>query len=245
MQYPNVLIDEIMPLLKPSAVKVMNLIVRNTFGRQKFSDEMSLSHIQRLTKLGREAVVKANRALKALGVVTIKSGAPGGDSNIYTLNINPDTGELVRKPNQFENRTSSVGSSKSELSQTHTKPTLFSIENNAPIRAPRIPDPRVKNLINTFCKKFEAKVGSVYVPTWGKDGTLLKQPLASGYGEEQISETMDRYFADDYHAKVGFDIGRFCASFNRMVSAKPGTVLKQDGDPRRVHAAEGKYAEFD
>jgi phage replication O-like protein O len=248
MQYPNVLVDEILPDLKPSAVKVLNVIVRKTFGWQKLSDELSLSQLEKLTKLRRAAVVAAVAELERIEVVTIRRGAKGQGSNVYTLNVDIGTGLLVRKSNQFEFQTSSHGSLKIKLSKTQTKDRrLFSIENKAtPVRARQIPDPRVKTLIGSFCSKYEAKAGSSYVPAWGKESSLIKGLLTAGQIPEAIETAMDRYFADEFSGRAGFDIGRFVASFNRLKSAQT-TDSERDSrntDPRRVVAPKGKYDAF-
>ena len=247
MQYPNVLVDEILPDLKPSAVKVLNVIVRKTFGWQKLSDELSLSHLEKLTKLRRAAVVAAVAELERIEVVTIRRGAKGQGSNVYTLNVDIGTGLLVRKSNQFEFQTSSHGSLKIELSKTQTKPNLFSIENKASVRKPKNSDTRVKTLIGSFCSKYEDKVGSSYVPTWRKDGGLIKGLVTADQTPEAIETAMDRYFADEFSSRTGFDIGRFVNSFNRIKSAHTTTDSERDSrntDPRRVVAPKGKYDAF-
>lgn len=90
-------------------------------------------------------------------------------------------------------------------------------------------DPRVKLLIESFGKKFQAQVGKPYVPAYGKDGKLLKRILALVSSPEEIEAAMDRYFADPFAKKTGFDIGRFVNAFNQVNSSESNRT-RRDGD---------------
>ena len=63
-QVPNVLLDEVMPRISGSSLKVLLAIVRKTYGFQKQADKISFRQLQKLTGLSRDAV---NRAIKELG----------------------------------------------------------------------------------------------------------------------------------------------------------------------------------
>jgi hypothetical protein len=80
-------------------------------------------------------------------------------------------------------------------------------------------DPRVKTLVTAFVDKYLARVGSPYVVVDGKDPALLKRPLTAGHNIPAIEAAMDRYFADAFYSKTGFDVGGFVKSFSRLNSA--------------------------
>jgi len=120
----NVLLDEIMPTLSGSSLKVLLAIVRKTYGFQKRSDKISFRTLRKLTGLSRDAV---NQGIKGLGaLVTVIPGAKGVPTlegvNEYALNLNVETGELVRKSDQSENRTSQKNREKQVRKSDSSKP---------------------------------------------------------------------------------------------------------------------------
>jgi phage replication O-like protein O len=123
-QVPNVLLDEIMPTLPGSSLKVLLAVVRKTYGFGKRSDKISFRTLRELTGLSRDAV---NRGIKGLGaLVTIVPGAKGVPTlegvNEYALNLNIETGELVRKSDQSEKRTSPKNLKKQVRKSDSSKP---------------------------------------------------------------------------------------------------------------------------
>jgi hypothetical protein len=55
-QIPNVVLDDLMPQLSGSELKVLLAIVRKTYGWQKRSDKISFTTLRQLTGLSRDAV---------------------------------------------------------------------------------------------------------------------------------------------------------------------------------------------
>jgi phage replication O-like protein O len=238
-QVPNVVLDEVIPRLKPGAVRVLLVIVRFTYGFGKEADRISYTQLQKVTGLSREGV---RQAVKELGeLVTVKPGARGKGANEYSLNINISTGELVRKLDQSEKLTMQVGSQKSRPFQTQSKPTPLSDDKGPSFRKAKNPDPRIKPLIDCFGDKFQKATGKPYLPTWAKDGHSLRRLLSAGATPEEIEHVMSLYFADDFANKTGFDIGRFCSAFNSLNSAKG---VARDRSSTSVTPPEGKYAAY-
>ena len=144
---PNVLLDVVIPRLKPAAVRVLLLIVRFTYGFQRESDRISLTQLQKATGLSRQGVSEGiyGTATKAgsitgefPGLLIITPGAKGRAANEYRLNIDITTGQLVNKLDQSEKLTSQVGSQNFRLSQRHSK----SKERDG--NKPQFPDSRKK-----------------------------------------------------------------------------------------------------
>lgn len=221
-QVPNVLLDEIMPGLSGSSLKILLAIVRKTYGFQKQSDKISFRTLQKLTGLSRDAV---NRGIKGLGsLVTITPGAKGVPTlegvNKYALNLDIKTGELVRKSDQSENLTSQKNREKQVRKSDSSKPNSSkpNIAARKKTRAARPDaDPRIKTLIDAFHTRYVAKVGSKPVIT-GKDGESFKRLLA-GHDVETVTAALDRYFADPFYSSTGYDVAVFAKAFNRLNSA--------------------------
>jgi hypothetical protein len=103
-------------------------------------------------------------------------------------------------------------------------------------------DSRIKPLIFSFSEKYLAKSGESYTPNWGKDGRSLKSLLDGGKTPVAITAAMDLYFADEWYADNGFDIGKFYNAFNSLVSRSKSNGHR--GKFQSVPAAEGKYAKY-
>jgi phage replication O-like protein O len=91
---PNVILDEIMRKLTPSAVKVLLAICRYTYGWGKQSDRISSNQLAEMTGMDRSNV---RRSLKQLGaLVIIRPGDPKrNQASEYRLNIDVSDSDLV------------------------------------------------------------------------------------------------------------------------------------------------------
>ena len=95
-------------------------------------------------------------------------------------------------------------------------------QNNSVLREKRAhatPDPRVKTVLTAFVGKYHQRAGAPYVVVAGKDPALIKRLLSAGYDDATIEVLMDRYFADPFYSKIGFDVGGFVKAFNRLKSS--------------------------
>jgi hypothetical protein len=95
-------------------------------------------------------------------------------------------------------------------------------------REPADTDPRVNTLLSSFIRKYRDRGDGPYVVQEGKDPALLKRLLVAGHDVAAIEVAMDRYFADPFYSKTGFDVGGFVKAFNRLNSA--GSKKKHDYD---------------
>ncbi len=114
-QIPNVVLDLLNPRLPDTEARVMTYICRRTFGFHKESDRISLSQFIGGIKVdgkvkdygsgsGRPAVVEALRNLTKAGAIFCTRDTKG---NIYSINLNMDVDEVVRKTNQLRKQTRS------------------------------------------------------------------------------------------------------------------------------------------
>jgi len=102
-QVPNVLLDELMPLLGLAELKVMLVVVRQTYGWRKDSDKISLTTFERLTGLSRWPIVRAINKLGCL--INVQKGFHGArPENRYSLNISDEA--LVKFLDQSSKLTS-------------------------------------------------------------------------------------------------------------------------------------------
>jgi len=194
-QVPNVLIDEVMLKLPPSAFRVLLVIVRKTYGFQKLADRISFSQLQTLTGLSREGVSNGVKALKQL--VKIKSGGKGRGANEYSLNLDISTGQLVRISDQSEKLTSQSSAEKVVRISDSPKPIL---QNQ--LRAPKIrtskpsrkqpPVEGFKESMKLYYDLFVAKVGAP-PDIDGREGKILSG-LLRGHGAKEVQRLLKFFF---------------------------------------------------
>lgn len=98
-QVPNVIFDRIMPGLGLVALKVLMVIIRQTYGFNVASRQIGLDRLCKLSGLSRQGVVDGTKELGNLLVV--KRGPINSRvANEYALNIDVSTGELVNQIDQ-------------------------------------------------------------------------------------------------------------------------------------------------
>jgi phage replication O-like protein O len=217
---PNVIFDKVMHTLAAGAVKVLFAICRFTYGYNKpEGDRISLKQLQDMTGMARGSVA---RSVKELGtLVTISPGDPSRQlASKYRLNVEIPDADLLSLFDQSLVSIRDQASLPASLKKRPSKdiPKKEDIAHRKKRERPDT-DPRVKILLTAFVDKYLARVNTPYVVVDGKDPALLKSLLTAGHDTPAIEAAMDRYFADDYQAKIGFDIGVFKKSFNRLNSA--------------------------
>lgn len=89
-QVPDLLFDELLPELKCAELRVLLIIMRQTFGWKRDADAISLSQLTDRTGLTRPAVTSATQALEEMGCIIIerRENPDGGRAtNVYRLRI--------------------------------------------------------------------------------------------------------------------------------------------------------------
>jgi phage replication O-like protein O len=107
-QFPNVLLEEVAPILSAASLRVLIVIVRKTYGFHKRADQISFHQLQQLTGLSR---VSVNEGLKGLGpLLKIRPGLKNSPTlegvTSYEINLDVPVEELVKKLYQYKKFTS-------------------------------------------------------------------------------------------------------------------------------------------
>lgn len=85
---PNIFLDEYSRDLSCAELRVMQLILRKTYGWSKESDAISFRQFEEITGLGRAAIAKAIKSLEQDGYILVERGRTSTGSravNVYRL----------------------------------------------------------------------------------------------------------------------------------------------------------------
>ena len=217
-QVPNVLLDEVMPRLAASALKVLLAIVRKTYGFQKQSDRISFSQLQTLTGLSREGVNQGIKALRPL--LKIKPGHKGQIANEYSLNLDVATGLLVNKSDQSSNLTSQNNGKRLVRKVDSPKPSIQNQDRGPKTPSPKSKDSRVKEFFTWWDAEYQKRFGEPYVFNGGKDGKLCKNLLCR-FDLQKLTSLALRFLNSEdpwVQQSGGYTIGVFASQINKLVS---------------------------
>ncbi len=221
-QVPNVLLDEVMPNLSGSALKILFAVIRKTYGFQKGSDKISFTQFQKLTGLSRDAVDQGIKSLGTLLIVTpgLKGVPTLKGVNEYALNLDVATGELVRKSDRSENLTSQKKAVELVRKSDSTKPNLTKPRESAHKAHAPAPDSRIKDFFKFWDGEYQTRFAAPYMFAGGKEGQLVKTLLGSH--ELSALESLAIRFLDStdvwIREKGGYTIGVFASQINKLVS---------------------------
>jgi len=207
-QVPNVILDEVIPKLTSSPVRVLLAIIRLTYGFQKSSDRISQRSLAKKTGLSRRNVIKGVKALD--GIIQIIPGKKGlktwEGANEYSLNLDISTGLLegltraqtvtcVQNVTCDDNdQKGAYDVSKSSHSQTNKiKPILRASKKSTPkpVKGDS-PGEGFKEAMALYQDLFVAKVGAK-PDIDGRDGKILSG-LLRGHGAEEVQRLLKFFF---------------------------------------------------
>ena len=86
-QYPNFILDSIMPLIESNEFKVLSVIVRSTYGSQKEDTSIPLSDFIKKSGLSMNTIKSALRELSNNGIIEIVSKGNGRSISVYKICI--------------------------------------------------------------------------------------------------------------------------------------------------------------
>lgn len=102
-QSPNVLFDEVFKTLKEGELRVVLVLIRQTFGWHKLADRISLSQMAEKTGMERKSVARSLLSLIEKGLVEkFKFGKSGQQRCYYSLALEKDPEEEVNPSDGIE-----------------------------------------------------------------------------------------------------------------------------------------------
>lgn len=200
--------------LSPTEQKVLDYILRHTWGYKKSADAIALSQfmygivkkdgsiVDKGTGIKDERTVrKALKQLEYKGF--IQSKPVPGEETIYALTINPSQ-ELVPLSGNDTSPSSTDGRS---LPSHAVSPTIkdISIKDNNTIPASQGSDNTHKKEIGMLIAHLANKLGYKF-PNYGKQAKYVKSMLLSGYNSDDILWAIDVMAKDKWWSEHSFDM---------------------------------------
>lgn len=94
-QTPNEFFDELLPTLKEGELRVLLVIMRQTFGWKKKWDQISFGQLERLTGMSRSAVIDSSKSLEDKKIIYIhQQGENGNVKTYYCLQVENEKSEF-------------------------------------------------------------------------------------------------------------------------------------------------------
>lgn len=90
-QKPKDLIDHWLPNLKEVETKVLLVIIRKTFGRQKTSEATNLPDLEKLTGSSKASIIKAIKSLIEKGILSKEVGQKACTMHSFPLIAEEDS----------------------------------------------------------------------------------------------------------------------------------------------------------
>lgn len=202
--------------LTPTEQKVLDYILRHTWGYRKTADSISYSQfvngiikkdgtvIDTGTGIKNEKTVrKALRGLEAKGFIITRHDL--GGCNTYGLKINSYQ-ELVPVPNNGNSDLPNSGNSHPSQSLVATINDL-SIKNNNTLSATQNKKGTTyKEEISQLINHLSKKLGNVRFPNYGKQAKFAKAMLFTGYSLDDICWAIDTMLENKWWRENSFDM---------------------------------------
>ena len=199
--------------LTASEQKVLDYLLRHTWGFKKNSDMISLSQFMKgITKKNGE-ILDTGTGLKDKKTIRgalkglenkgfIQSIPKAGNPNLYVLKINPSQ-NLTPLPNsnsapQPKNNTPPLPNT-----GTHNKET---IKNNNTYPASQANSNSFKSEVSLLISHLSSKLDGVKFPNYGKQAKFAKSMLDAEYSCEDIKWAIDKMAADSWWSDNSFDM---------------------------------------
>jgi len=202
-------------ILTPAEQKVLDYILRHTWGFKKTADGISLSQfingitkrdgtvIDRGTGLKDEKTIR--KALKGLETKCFIIIVPQvGRENLFQLKITPSQ-DLV-PPTQ--NGTTPLPNNGTSPSYQEVVPTIkdISIKDNNIIPSEKVQKTSYKEEITLLISYLSQKLGGIRFPNYGKQARYAKLILDTGYGIEDIKWAIDVMLQNKWWQENSFDL---------------------------------------
>lgn len=223
--------------LSPSEQKVLDYILRHTWGYKKTADAIAISQfIGGITKRDgtildtgtgikdEKTIRKALRGLEQKGF--IQSKPVYGKQTIYELTINPSH-ELVPLP---QNGATPLPITGTTPSSQNVVPTIkdISIKNNNTVPASQESKNLKGKTIQVLIAYLAEKLGCTF-PNYGKQARFTKSIIDSGYTEEDVRWAIDLMLQDKWWSEHSFDMKNVADEIPKLM-----TRTYKGGDKKHV-----------
>jgi len=200
--------------LSPVEQKVLDYILRHTWGYKKSADAIAHSQFMYgITKRdgtivdtgtgikNKKTIRKALKGLEQKGFIQSKPVI--GEQTIYELTINPSQ-EMAPVPKVGITPLPDNGS---RVPSQSLVPTIkdITIKNNNTIPVSRDTKNTFKKEIGVIISHLANKLGCKF-PNYGKQAKYTKSMLGTGYTEEDITWAIDKMFQDKWWSEHSFDM---------------------------------------
>ncbi len=219
--------------------RVLDTIIRKTYGFNKKEDYISYSQIIEMTDIRMPHVSRALKELKQRRIVT-----KGGNK----IGINKDYSQWQKLPkgvsshHELPKGVTTVtkggfevtkggkkklpkgGDTKDTLKDTITKETIKrKIEHDQIVTKGGNKNPNVKKFIDYYHNSFLEKFGAKPKINGSKDGQIIKDLLGT-YNFDELKELLNRFFksTDPFILQSGYTIGVFTTQINKLIITKKG-----------------------
>ena len=233
----NILIDNLAKIrISGEEMQCLWVIIRKTWGYHKKTAELSLTYFASATNLKRKSVYKALNKLLQKNIIT-----KNGDKFITSYSIQKDYEKWIPLPKKVtvkcivpKKGNTLVPNIGSELSpkKTPNKDIKTDKDNKDKlIVGKKKTNPDIKVLIDEFFNRHLKKFNVQYKVMGAKDSSLIKDLLGT-FTKEQISRSMDKFFASDddfMKNKGGYTIGVFYSQINKLNTVKTQEEIKNEG----------------
>jgi phage replication O-like protein O len=201
--------------LSGSELRVVLFVLRKTWGWQKKEDYLSISQVEKATKLNRTTVVETLNKLVAKRLLGVAKGQLGISINAYQFNKNYDEWVVgKRQLGSYQKTTRVVAKSQPKL-VAKRQPTKEKKETNTKERVPaderQAPSAPLFELVNHVTQTQGLKP----FPSKERQFQAAKRILASGYSLDEAKEAIERMAADPYWQDRTFDVPALARNITR------------------------------
>jgi phage replication O-like protein O len=201
-KFPNVLLDDVMPMIGPSSFKVLSIIIRKSRGFQKKGDMISISQFEEQAGLSRNTVLDSIKELVDKKIVNKQK-----KQNSFWYSINESYLEILLKTGSSN---SEKKGSDSELFKVHY-PNFEAVQNVNTLKKDLN-----KNEINTTTTSFSEEEYLKICTYWNErfGGTLkpenqkIKKQIIEALARFSVNQLQKAMFyrskADYYRKKVPY-----------------------------------------
>jgi len=216
-QTPNEFFDDIAKTLKEGELRVLLVIMRQTFGwGNKEWDRISITQLMEKTGMSRDAVIRSTKTLieKEL-VVKHKEGTKGEEKSWYSLVVESPS-EFMNPIDDSNNLDQSSKKTPPSLLKRPTKETLTKEKENIP--GPSVPPPpqasEITSLLREAIKKIKPDIKMSSEESYAK---VIRRMLTLDNRSPELIKRVIRWLpTNDFWSTVVLSANKFREQFDKL-----------------------------